>query len=209
MTKSKRRKNCFDTVRARIMLAKRARQTNPAFSAAHQLLAIFGLLALSMPKPIIESTPKPLALSKDLLSKKLGVAKRYVDVYLSRGAVPYSHLLDHLRGAATRGDALSELRKRMPAETLDWLTEIEEHETWSSLTMCFSKDGDEQTELKMLKAAAEWEESKPSGDKQPKPTSGSGGKVGGDGKGGIGGVGSPPSPSPDVDPDHDPNKPKN
>jgi len=206
MTKSKRRKNCFDTVRARIMLAKRARQTNPAFSAAHQLLAIFGLLALSMPKPIIESTPKPLALSKDLLSKKLGVAKRYVDIYLSKGAVPYSHLLDHLRGAATRGDALSELRKRMPPETLDWLTEIEEQEAWSSLTMCFSKDGDERTELKMLKAAAEWEESKHSDDVQPKPTSGSGGKGGG--VGGGGGVGSPPSPNPEVDPDHNPNKPK-
>jgi hypothetical protein len=202
MTKLKRRKNCFDTFRARIMLARRARQSNPAFSAAHQLLAIFGILTLSMPKPIIVSTPKPLALSKDLLSKKLGVAKRYVDIYLSKGAVPYSHLLDHLRGAATRDDALSELRKRMPTETLDWLTEVEEHQAWSRLTMCFSEDGDERTELKMLRAAAEWEENKPSAEQRPKSTLGRGGKGGG----GIAGAGSPPPLNPDADPD--PNKPK-
>lgn len=144
------------------MLAKKRRQIDPAFSVAHQLLAIFGLITLAIPMPTVASTSRPpferTTADRKQLSAIVGVAPRYVDIFLSKGAIPYSLLLDHLRGAATRKDALAELRNRMPAEALDWLSDIERNEDWTRLTMCRGGDGDEQTELKMLRAAARWEE---------------------------------------------------
>lgn len=162
MEKQKTKRNCYSAFRNRVMLARRRRQVDPAFSAAHQLLAVFGLITLAIPTPNVSSKPRlpfqRTTAEKKQLSAMLGVAPRYVDIFLSKGAIPYSLLLDHLRGAATRKDALAEIRNRMPAEALDWLSDIERDENWTRLTMCRGHDGDEQTELKMLQAAARWEE---------------------------------------------------
>lgn len=162
MEKQKTKRNCYDAFRNRVMLARRRRQVDPAFSAAHQLLAIFGLITLAIPMPPMSprSSPHFQRTSDDRkqLSVALGVSPRYVDIFLKSGTIPYSLLLDHLRGAATRKDALVELRNRMPGECLDWLSDIERDENWTRLTMCRGLDGDEQTELKMLQAAARWEE---------------------------------------------------
>ncbi|AKI02273.1 hypothetical protein IMCC20628_03587 [Hoeflea sp. IMCC20628] len=162
MEERKSRRNCYDAFRNRVMLARRRRQVDPAFSAAHQLLAIFGLITLSIPMPTNSSrSSSPFQRSSDerkQFSVALGIAPRYVDIFLKSGTVPYSLLLDHLRGAATRKDALVELRNRMPAVCLDWLTDIERDEDWARLSLCRGLDGDEQTELKMLRAAARWEE---------------------------------------------------
>ena len=183
------------------MLTRRAKEANPAFSAAHQLFAIFGLLTLTMPKPIAQLKPMLQLDSKDQLSQKLGVAKRYLDIFLKSGSVPYSLLLAHVRGAATRRDALSELRKRIPAEALDWLTDIERQHDWSSLTLCFSHEGDDQTEINILKAVSRWEKDKRSNDAKPELVPGITSNEGTDG--GDGGA-----PPPVCKPDTDPNKPK-
>jgi len=162
MEKKTKKRGCYDRLRARAIQARRRRQIDPAFSVAHQLLAIFGLIALAIPIPTVSSKPRAhferRTPDRKQLSAMLGVAPRYVDIFLKSGTIPYSLLLDHLRGAATRKDALVELRNRMPAESLDWLTDIERDEDWTRLTMCRGLDGDEQTELKMLRAAARWEE---------------------------------------------------
>jgi len=164
MKKKIKKRNCYNAMRARFLLAKRRRESDPAFSVAHQLLATFGLITLSIPVLTISSRSKPhfqrTSEQRKQISNILGVAPRYVDIFLSKGAVPYSLLLDHLTGPATRKDALSELRKRMPGETLDWLSEIVRDEDWNRLKLCRGLDGDEQTELNMLKAAARWEESR-------------------------------------------------
>jgi len=184
------------------MLARRAGEANPAFSVAHQLLAIFGFLTLTMPRPTVELKPMIDFDSKDQLSRKLGVAKRYLDIFLKSGSVPYSLLLAHVRGAATRRDALSELRKRIPAEALDWLSEIERQHDWSSLTLCFSHEGDDQIEINILKAVSRWEKGKRSDDATPvvaDVTNIEGTDGGDDGDG---------APPPVRKPDTDPSKPK-
>lgn len=197
MEKQKTKRNCYDAFRNRVMLARRRRQIDPAFSAAHQLLAIFGLTALSIPMPTMSSRSgthfQRTSDDRRQLSVTLGVAPRYVDIFLKSGTVPYSLLLDHLRGAATRKDALVELRNRMPRECLDWLTDIERDEDWKRLGLCRALDGDEQTELKMLRAAARWEEERALVLYGPAPVA-----HGGDG-------GAPP---PVVKPNPDPDRPR-
>jgi hypothetical protein len=198
MEKQKTKRNCYHAFRNRIMLARRRRQIDPAFSAAHQLLAIFGLITLSIPIPTMSpsrSSPHFQRTSDDRkqLSVTLGVAPRYVDIFLKSGAIPYSLLLDHLRGAATRKDALVELRNRMPTECLDWLTDIERDQDWTRLTLCRGLGGDEQTELKMLRAAVKWEEERACVRTDPAPVA----------RGGEGGA-----PPPVCEPNLDPDKPR-
>lgn len=160
MGKKTKKRNCYDRLRARVLQAKRRRQIDPAFSVAHQLLAIFGLIALAVPIPQLQprSRNQPKTYDRQQVALKLGVAPRYIDIFISRGSIPYSLLLDHLQGPATRKDALRELRKRLPAASLDWLSDIERNQEWSRLTMCRGQDGDDDTELNFLKAAARWEE---------------------------------------------------
>lgn len=160
MEKKTKKRSCYDSIRARVILAKKRRQSDPAFSVAHQLLVIFGLIALAMPKPQPQPNTRayPQKYDRHQVALKLGVAPRYIDIFIRMGSIPYSLLLDHLRSAAARKDALSELRKRLPAESLNWLSDIERHQEWSRLTMCRGQNGDDDTELNVLKAAARWEE---------------------------------------------------
>lgn len=165
MEKRKKNRDCYDAIRSRIMLAKIRRRSDPSFSVMHQLLAIFGLITLAIPIPTISPSSSRLHFKRSSEERKeistaLGVAPRYVDIFLSKGAVPYSLLLDHLSGPATRRDALSELRKRVPTETLDWLSEIVRNQDWNRLKLCRGLDSEEQTEINILKAAARWEESR-------------------------------------------------
>lgn len=163
-----RKRNCYDRLRARFITAKRARRTDPAASAAMQLLAVFtmvfGRMPISIPAPAhvpySPRRPSPAALDRAEMARRLGVPVRYLGLVLSLGQVPYAVLFDHIRqGGVLRRDALIELRKRVPEVSLDWLNYVERHGLWSDLTQCLDRQGtDENTDIKLLKRTLAWTE---------------------------------------------------
>jgi hypothetical protein len=162
------RRTCYDRLRKRWLDARRAPTSNPAASAATQLLSIFGFVfgrvpvAAPMPTPqrYVAPAMSPRQVQRIDAARRLGVPTRYLDMVLTKGKVPYPVLFEHIRlGGATRGDALDELRKTIPAEALDWLAYIEKRALWSELTRCFRPDAtDEDTHVLFLKSTLAWVE---------------------------------------------------
>jgi len=164
----RKRRSCYDRLRARFLRASRVHRPDPAGSAVMQLLALFtvlfGRMPLSLPAPayVPYSPPPPsqAALDRADMARRFGVPIRYLDLVLSTGHVPYSVLFDHIRqGGALRRDAMIELRKRAPEVSLDWLKYIQMHGRWSDLVRCYvPKEQDEQAEVRMLSCTLLWAE---------------------------------------------------
>lgn len=163
--KKKGQRTCYDRARKRWLEVRRA-QTNPAASAALQLLGIFGFMfrrmPISKPMPVLYVAPpmSPRQEQRNETARRLGVPTRYLDIVLSRGRVPYALLSEHIRlGGATRRDAVNELRSRIPAESLDWFNDIIKREHWSELSLCFrQEDSEEDTNIRFLRATLAWVE---------------------------------------------------
>lgn len=176
----KRKRNCYDRLRARFIAARRAHRADPAASAAMQLLAVFtmvfGRMALSLPAPArvpySPPRPSPVALNRVEMARRLEVPVRYLDLVLSQGYVPYAVLFAHIRqGGVLRRDAMIELRKRVPEASLDWLDYVQTWERWSDLVRCYvSKEQDESTDVRVLNSTVRWLETlKGGGDLKPAP----------------------------------------
>ena len=158
----RKRRTCYDKVRMRVHVARRA---NPAASASLQLLAILATIFAVLPIPIItKSTPylappmSPGQKRRNEFARRLGVPARYVDVVLACGRVPYAVLFEDIRkGGSTRADAMRELRKQVPIATIQWFDNVEKCGLWSDLLRCFDKAGtDEISDIRFLKATLAW-----------------------------------------------------
>lgn len=179
-TRRRRRRNCYDRMRAQFLALKRQRRSSPAASASLQLLAlfalIFGRLPLPAPAPVhLRYTPPPLSPAerqRTELARRLDVPKRYVATMLSQGRVPYSLLFAHIKeGGLHRRDAFIELRKRAPEASLDWLDHVQKWGLWSSLLLCHVRDGeDADTDLKLLKSTLAWIEGSSCTNGTPEPS---------------------------------------
>ncbi len=160
----KRRRTCYDRLRARIISARRARRGNPAASAAGQLLTIFaaivGRMSLAPPALLRYAAPPatPTWLKRKEMAQRLGIPVRYLDVIMARGSVPYSVLFHHIReGGVLRQDAMRVFRTRAPEASIDWLDHVELTGGWSDLLMCFVRsEYEEDTDIKLLKSTIAW-----------------------------------------------------
>lgn len=183
--KRHRRRTCFDRLRMRTLERRRMARSNPAQSAAQQLLALFVAVFGRIPVPElapVRYTPPPMSprhAQRLDLARRLGVPSRYVDIVLSQGMVPYAVLFDDIRrGGVSRRDALTELRKRIPETSLDWLRHIEQWGLWAELLKCHVPGGiDEDTDVGILKSTLTWIDGKggsghspPGGALAPKPS---------------------------------------
>lgn len=162
--KRRRRRSCFDRLRMRMIERRRARRSNPAQSAALQLLALFSFVlpgAAPPTQPSPRYTPPPMS-PRDAqrleLARRLDVAPRYVDVMLSQGVVPYAMLFEDIRrGGVSRRDAMPELRKRVPEASVDWLRHVERWNLWTELLRCHVAFGlEEDTNVLLLKSTLGW-----------------------------------------------------
>ncbi len=176
--KRRRRRSCYDRFRMRMIERRRARRTNPAQSAALQLLALFSFILRGAAPPTQPSpryTPPPMSprhAQRLELARRLDVAPRYVDVVLLQGVVPYARLFEDIRrGGVSRRDAMQELRKRVPEASVDWLHHIERWNLWSELLKCFAANGaEDETEVHILKATVAWFEGKTTYDENSEPS---------------------------------------
>ncbi|MGO6702245.1 hypothetical protein ACCS33_22775 [Rhizobium ruizarguesonis] len=161
-----KRRNCYDRLRARYLQAQRARRTDPAASAAMQLLVIFATIFGRLPLPTIARvnaryTPpllSPAATQRTEMARRMGVPFRYLDLVLSQGQVPYGVLFNHIRqGGVLRRDAMMELRKRAPEASLDWLEYIQKWDRWSELLCCYvPKEQEELIDDRVLHSTVRW-----------------------------------------------------
>lgn len=166
VSKRQKRRTCYDRTRMHWLQARRSQATNPAASAAIQLLGIFGFLfgrmpiTTPMPARYVAPSMSPKQQQRIDAARHLGIPTRYLDIVLNTGKVPYGLLFEHVRlGGATRRDALNELRKRMPAEALDWFSYVEQRALWSELSLCFRPgDDEENTHVRFLQATLAWVE---------------------------------------------------
>ncbi|GMB83492.1 hypothetical protein NN6n1_42750 [Shinella zoogloeoides] len=166
IARKKRRRTCYDRARKHWLETRRAQTSNPATSAALQLLGVFGFLfgriptAAPIPAKYVAPPMSPRQAQRNEAARHLGIPTRYLDIVLGTGKVPYALLFEHIRlGGATRRDALEELRKRIPAETLDWFSHVEKRALWSELSLCFHPgDNEEDTNVRFLQATLAWVE---------------------------------------------------
>jgi len=162
----KRRRTCWDRLRARRLESRRRGQADLATSVVMQLLALFAMLFGRM--PLVPNIPMPVPYTPPPLSpgeayrrgvaRRLGVPSRYVDIVLAQGTVPYPVLFEHIRrGGKSRDDALSLLRERAPESCRDWLDYVRDWGLWSQLMLCYVRDGlDEDTDVRLLKSTLAW-----------------------------------------------------
>jgi len=172
-----RRRSCYDRLRMRMLERRRMARTNPAQSAAQQLLAVFAVIfgrvpVLAPERAPARYTPPPMSQRHTQrldMARRLGVPSRYVDTVLSQGMVPYAVLFDDIRrGGASRRDALTELRKRIPETSLDWLDHIQRWGLWYDLLKCHVPKGiDEDTDIRILKSTLAWLNGKSGGRSNP------------------------------------------
>ena len=162
--KRRLRRTCRDRFRFRMLQARR--RNNPAASVAMQLMALFAVLLFPAPSPTIVPAPTPYAplpmsarhAQRVEMARRLGVPRRYLDIVLNHGAVPYRVLFDHIhRGGISRLDAMSVLRQRAPEACRDWLVHVEKEELWSDLLRCHVRTGlEEDTDARLLKSTLAW-----------------------------------------------------
>ncbi|WP_027992449.1 hypothetical protein [Sinorhizobium meliloti] len=204
-TRGKRKRTCYDRLRARLLEARRRRRSDSAASAAAQLAALFALIFGRTPllpagrgsSPYVPPPMSPVQARRNEAARRLGIPPRYVDVVLAQGTVPYALLFDHIRqGGRNREDAMSVLRRKAPESCVGWLDYVETWDLWSSLLFCHVRHGsDDDIEIKLLKSALAWIE---------------GPSLGGDAPGtaGVGAALNPSGDDSEIDPDDDPQKPK-
>lgn len=171
--KRRRRRSCYDRLPMRMLERRRIARPNPAQSAAQQLLALLAVVFGRVPvfaseRPPVRYTPPPMTphhAQRLDLARHLGVPSRYVDIVLSQGMVPYTRLFDDIRrGGTSRRDALTELRKRVPEASLDWLDHIQRWSLWAELLKCHVPKGmDEDTDIRILKSTLAWIDGKGGG----------------------------------------------
>lgn len=159
----RRRRTCYDRLRMRTREARR--RGNPAASAWLQLMAIFMVICGRLPLPASASASpyiapqlSPIQAHRNDVARRLGVPRRYIDVMLAYGRVPYPVLFEDIRkGGPMRKDALHELRKQIPDAAVDWFDHVEKEGMWSDLMRCFDQTGpDEHTNVRFLKATLAW-----------------------------------------------------
>lgn len=165
-TRKRRRRTCYDKMRAYWLEQRRQRRADPAASAVAQLLALFtflfGRVTTAPVVPVPNSyVPPPMSdghTRRIELGRRLGIPSRYVDIVLTQGTVPYSVVFEHLRrGGRSRQDAMTMLRHRAPDSCRDWLDHIHDWGLWSELLLCHVRNGDdEDTDVKMLKSTLAW-----------------------------------------------------
>lgn len=173
--KRRRRRSCYDRLRMHMIERRRTRHVNPAQSAALQLLALFSFAlrrasSTTLPPPRYVAPPmSPRHAQRLDLARRLDVAPRYVDIVLSQGAVPYARLFEDVRrGGIARRDAMSELRKRVPEASVDWLNHIERWNLWSELLKRHARqDTEEDTEVYILTSTLAWLDQRASKDDSP------------------------------------------
>lgn len=204
-TPTRRRRTCWDKLRARSLENRRRRRTDPPTSAAAQLVALVMFLLGRM--PLVPAAPvtahyvpppmSPEQAQRAVIARRLGIPSRYVDVVLAQGAVPYSILFEHVRrGGRSRDDAITVLRQRAPESCRDWLDHVRDWGLWSELLLCYVRDGDdEDTDFKLLRSTLAWLQDLNSDDGPSSPAA-----AGTDLKPGPGGE--------DTDPDHDQRPPR-
>lgn len=166
-----RRRTCYDRLRMRTLECRHMARPNPAQSAAQQLLALFVAVFGRIPVPElapVRYTPPPMSprhAQRLDLARRLGVPSRYVDIVLSQGMVPYARLFDDIRrGGTSRRDGLTELRKRVPEASLDWLDHVQRWSLWAELLKCHVPRGiDEDTDTRILKSTLAWIDGKGGG----------------------------------------------
>ncbi|MGO7911757.1 hypothetical protein ACC702_09300 [Rhizobium ruizarguesonis] len=164
--KRKRRRNCYDRLRARLLEKRRRQRADPAASAIAQMMAVFVVLIGRMPlvpavplaAPYVPPPLSPGQAHRNAVARRLGVPSRYVDVALAQGTVPYGQLFEHIRrGGRSRDDAMTMLRQRAPGSCRDWLDHVESCGLWSELFLCHVRDGDENdTDVKLLRSTLAW-----------------------------------------------------
>lgn len=177
--KKDRPRSCYHRFRMRLLKRKRAIKSNPAQSVALELLALFTFAFRPLPsleppsQPYISPPMSPRYAQRLEKAKRLDVAPRYVDIVLSQGMVSYARLFQDIRrGGTSRRDAFSELLKRVPEETLDWLTYVARYNLWSDLMMCQIVNGtDEETDVQLRKKTLAWLTDKAGGPNVPMPPS--------------------------------------
>jgi hypothetical protein len=162
----KRRRTCWDRLRARMLESRRRRRSDPATSAVVQLLTLFTMMFGRM--PLIPTVAGPVPYVSPPMSlghthrietaRLLGIPTRYVDVVRTQGSVPYSILFEHIRrGGRSREDAMSVLHQQAPESCRDWLDHIEGWGLWSNLLLCHVRGGvDEDTDVKLLRSTLAW-----------------------------------------------------
>lgn len=138
-----------------------------AEQASSRLLALFLWLVSLLFKtrvrstsPIISHAPAPRVESRrEVLSAKMGIPARYVDIALmSDGIVPFDVLFGHVRGGGrTREDAYAVLAQRIP-DAADFLYHVRKWKEDSSLTKALVLGDDHATIDKVLHAAVAWRE---------------------------------------------------
>lgn len=162
--RKKRRRTCWDRLRARMLEAHRRRRANPAASAAAQLMTILSVLVgrmpLTPPMSVRYVVPpvSPAWARRKVMAQGLGIPVRYLDVVMARGRVPYTVLFQHIReGGVLRQDAMRVLRTRAPEASIDWLDYVELTGGWSDLLLCFVRNEyEEDTDIKLLKSTIAW-----------------------------------------------------
>jgi len=177
--RKKRRRTCWDRLRARVLESRRQRRTDPATSAAAQLLALFTLVAGRMPlvptaAVLAPYTPPPISSGharRVETARRLGMPSRYVDIVLTHGTVSYAVLFEHVRrGGRSREDAMFVLRQKAPEACRDWLDHVEQYGLWSSLLLCHVRGVDQDTDVKLLKSTLAWlQDLNPGGGGPPPP----------------------------------------
>ncbi|TAZ71098.1 hypothetical protein ELH72_29675 (plasmid) [Rhizobium ruizarguesonis] len=198
--KRRRRRNCYDRLRARWLENRRRQRADPAASAVAQMMAMFVVLigrmplvpASPVPAPYVPPPLSPGQAHRNAVARRLGVPGRYVDVVLAQGTVPYGQLFEHVRrGGRSRNDAMTVLRQRAPEACRDWLDHVQDWGLWSSLLACHVREGaDEDTDVKLLKSTLTWLRDLNPGGCPPAPAE----------------AGVDLIPGPDEDPGNDPNR---
>lgn len=177
--RKRRRRNCFDRLRARWLENRRRQRADPAASAVAQMMAMFVVLIGRMPlvpavpllAPYVAPPLSPGEAHRRQVARHLGIPSRYVDVVLAQGTIPYSVLFEHIRrGGKSRSDAVNVLRQRAPESCRDWLDHVRDWGLWSQLMLCYVRGGlDEDTDVRLLKSTLAWLDVQNSEDGVPGP----------------------------------------
>lgn len=166
-TRTRRKdRDCYDKLRKQMLQIRRKRPIDIATSVTLQLFAIFAALLSRTPAPadgpadISYSPPRqsPKAAQRADIARKMGIPIRYLDSVQAQGRIPYAVLFNDIRrGGGPRRDAVMELRKCAPAETLRWLDHIQMYDEWTDLIRCFVPNGkDEDTNVRLLQSTLAW-----------------------------------------------------